>query len=195
MTNFELLPVGRNVSIASEGSFRSEAALAIRHSRLWAAKSRLLFSSIVPRRKFTPAQSLRVSTTRINSRFYSSAAVAFSAIAVEGFLNQYAVVRLGARASDRAFVSKDTVEKTVLLIRLITGSHLGKNSELVRRIKRLATRRNALVHPKTYEVERGDEHLKFERLATVAEASYEDMEFFFREFERRDSGSRSWTWY
>ena len=193
MTRLEVLPLGRNLSIVTAGSYRWEAELAAREARLWSARSRKLFTELSGRGRVTPAQSVRSRETRGKARFFASATVLFAGMAVEGFLNQYSVIRFGRNASEPSFLKKPTVEKALLLLRAVGAREPGKQSELIRRMDRLARHRNALVHPKTMEFAPGAEHQLITTATSIAEGCFQDMEFFFRDFEKRDPQSRSWT--
>lgn len=193
MTTLEVLPLGRNLSIVTAGSYRWEAEFAAREARLWSVRSRKLFSERVGRGRLTPAQSDRSRQTRGRARFFATATVVFAGMAVEGFLNQYAVIRFGRNASKPPFLGKPTIDKARLLLQAVGARDPGERSELIRRMQRLARHRNDLVHPKTKEVERGDEHQLITDATSIAEGCFEDMEFFFRDFERRDPQARAWT--
>ena len=129
----------------------------------------------------------------LNARVFGASAVLFSGMAIEGFLNCYSVIRLGRQAESRSFLVKATVEKAALLLRLVGAESPSRRSELFRRMKRLAKRRNDLVHPKTLEAVTGREHEKFEHVAAIAAESVSDMEYFFLDYERRDPASMAFT--
>ena len=127
-------------------------------------------------------------------RFFRSAAVVFSAMAVEGFLNYYGVKRLGNDFYRDNYERLNTHQKLSALVATCTGHLLPKHAELVRVLRRLTERRNALVHPKAREVlaevKDGNPRRAPPRSAvapTPAADSVRDMERFFELFAELDS--------
>lgn len=108
----------------------------------------------------------------------------FSAMAVEGFLNYYGVVRLGEAEFNAHFERLGLIPKIRALLLVCDSLSVTESDPLVKALNRIAQRRNALVHPKAKELseylpatERGG--------SSVPEAAREavaDMEEFFREF-------------
>lgn len=76
----------------------------------------------------------------------------FSAMAVEGFLNFYGVVRLGQAAFDEHLERQSTVCKLIQLLSLCDGVHVNRKSEIVQDVLAIANQRNALVHAHTKEM-------------------------------------------
>jgi hypothetical protein len=107
----------------------------------------------------------------------------YSAMAVEGFLNYYGVVRLGGAAFDKYIERLGPVEKVTALLKICDSVTLDSNDKLVVIVRNIAYRRNALVHVNTTEIcmreQAGD------RLSPIPGAAVEavkDMSDFFREF-------------
>jgi hypothetical protein len=108
----------------------------------------------------------------------------FSAMAVEGFLNYYGVVRLGETEFNAHFERLGLIPKIRALLLVCDLLSVTDSDPLIKALNRIAQRRNALVHPKAKELsgylpatERGG--------SSVPEAACEavaDMEEFFREF-------------
>lgn len=108
----------------------------------------------------------------------------FSAMAVEGFLNYYGVVRLGEAEFNAHFERLGLIPKIRALLLVCDSLSVTESDPLIKALNRIAQRRNALVHPKAKELsgylpaaERGG--------SSVPEAAREavaDMEEFFREF-------------
>jgi hypothetical protein len=76
----------------------------------------------------------------------------FAAIAVEGFINYYGVVRLGQKQFDRHFERLPMIKKVELLLLICDGLALTSDDSLVTALKGLAEMRNQLAHPKAREV-------------------------------------------
>lgn len=108
----------------------------------------------------------------------------YAAMAVEGFLNFYGVLRLGQIVFDEHFERKGLVPKLQSLLLFCDGLQLERNDELIRLLDSLAQGRNALVHPKAKEVV--GEPLKHKATSTkvpeVAREAVARMESFFEKF-------------
>ncbi|MDP1682471.1 MAG: hypothetical protein Q8L39_11950 [Burkholderiales bacterium] len=108
----------------------------------------------------------------------------FSAMAVEGFLNFYGVVRLGESDYVSHFERLGLVPKIRVLLLVCDSLSIAKLHPLVTVLGRIAERRNSLVHPKAKEL---PGYLAFEersgtKVPDVAREIVSDMEGFFREF-------------
>jgi len=126
-------------------------------------------------------------------RFFRSAAVVFSAMAVEGFLNYYGVKRLGNDFYRDNYERLNAHQKLSALVATCTGHLLPKHAELVTILRRLTERRNALVHPKAREVRPEAKGVQPRRAPlhsaeapTSAADSVRDMERFFKLFAKLD---------
>jgi hypothetical protein len=126
-------------------------------------------------------------------RFFRSAAVVFSAMAVEGFLNYYGVKRLGNDFYRDNYERLSSHRKLAAVVATCTGHLLLGHAELVTVLRRLTERRNALVHPKAREVP-PEEDAKPRPASppsavevTPAADSVRDMERFFELFAELDS--------
>jgi hypothetical protein len=108
----------------------------------------------------------------------------YAAMAVEGYLNFYGVLRLGQVVFDEHFERLGLIPKLRTL--LLTCDHLDvpNNDPLVLALERVAQSRNSLVHPKTKEVV--GEVAQHRRTANpapqTAQAAIANMEAFFDEF-------------
>lgn len=108
----------------------------------------------------------------------------FSAMAVEGFLNYYGVVRLGEAEYAAHFERLGLIPKLRALLLICDSLSVSEADPLVKTLNRIAQRRNALVHAKARELpdyvpgeERGGD-----KIPEVARETVKDMEAFFREF-------------
>jgi len=127
-------------------------------------------------------------------RFFRSAAVVYSAMAVEGFLNYYGVKRLGNEFYRDTYERLSSHRKLAALVATCTGQLLPSHAEVVTVLRRLTERRNALVHPKAREVLPKAKDAKPRRAPrrpavapTPAADSVRDMERFFELFAELDS--------
>ena len=123
---------------------------------------------------------------------YSDSAIVFAAMAVEGFLNLYGVVRFGETTFSTHMERLGVVPKLRQLILFADGIDLQKDDPLVRHADLVAQRRNELVHPKTKEATAsGDAPERWKRpVLSAAEESIESMRLFFLAFQELvpDSG-------
>jgi len=120
-------------------------------------------------------------------RFYGSAAVVYSAMAVEGFLNYYGVKRLGESFYREHFERLSPHRKLAALVATCIGHLLPDDTELIATIRRIAERRNALVHPKTREPKPRHSRQNITTLPpNPAADSVRDMERFFELFIQLD---------
>jgi hypothetical protein len=79
------------------------------------------------------------------------AVVITSALAVEGFLNTYGVIRFGEPFFKNFVERLGTEQKTAILIAICTGNLVSRDADILRAIRALFERRGALVHPKARE--------------------------------------------
>lgn len=110
----------------------------------------------------------------------------YAAMAVEGYLNFYGVLRLGQVVFDEHFERLGLIPKLRLLLLTCDQLEVPNSDPVVLALSRVAKGRNDLVHPKTKEVV-GD--LSIYKRATkpapeTAKAAIDDMETFFKEFVR-----------
>lgn len=108
----------------------------------------------------------------------------YAAMAVEGYLNFYGVLRLGQVAFNEHFERLGLVPKLRCLLLTCDQLDVPKNDPVVLALDRVAQSRNSLVHPKTREVV-GDfsQHKRTGSPAPeTAQAAIADMEAFFDEF-------------
>jgi hypothetical protein len=108
----------------------------------------------------------------------------YAAMAVEGFLNFYGVLRLGQDVFDEHFERLGVVSKLRSLLLVCDQLDISRQDPLVMCLDKLATSRNALVHPKTKEVDADPQ--KHQRSSTkvpeVARECVANMEAFFDHF-------------
>ena len=108
----------------------------------------------------------------------------FAAVAIEGFLNFYGVLRIGEADYNAHFERLGMVPKLRQLLLVCDGVSVATADPLVKSLMCVAEGRNALVHPKAKELQ-GDlsDHLKHgELLPEVAREAVAEMRSFFREF-------------
>lgn len=108
----------------------------------------------------------------------------FAAMAVEGFLNYYGVVRMGEAEFARNFERLGVAAKLRSLLLFCDSIRIPDDDPLLTAVNKLTQNRNALVHPKTKEVRSNVESLRDGPL--IPEAAREAvaaMENFFKEFE------------
>jgi hypothetical protein len=108
----------------------------------------------------------------------------YAAMAVEGFLNFYGVLRLGQQAFDEHFERLGVVPKLRTLLLVGESLDLPRNDPLVLMLHSVAQSRNALVHPKTREIsnERRVNDRPSTKLPEVAQEAVANMESFFEQF-------------
>ena len=108
----------------------------------------------------------------------------YAAMAIEGFLNFYGVLRLGQDVYDDHFERLGIVPKLRTLLLVSNQTNVPKKDQLCLDLDAVAQSRNALVHPKTREV--AGDPLTHERSYTevpgAARRSVEAMESFFSGF-------------
>jgi len=108
----------------------------------------------------------------------------YAAMAAEGFLNFYGVLRLGQDVFDEHFERLGVVPKLRSLLLVCDQLEVPRQDPLVVCLDKLATSRNALVHPKTKEVP-GDPKLHERSSTKVPEVAREcvtNMDMFFERF-------------
>lgn len=112
-------------------------------------------------------------------------ALLYSAMAIEGFINFYGVLRLGEAVFEK-YIRNHPLERKLQLILLIAdGLDVNGTHELIVHLKAVAKRRNNLVHPKAIELDKDDESVVYgEPIPNAAKESVESMEKFFEEFSR-----------
>jgi hypothetical protein len=108
----------------------------------------------------------------------------YAAMAIEGFLNFYGVVRLGQKVYDDHFERLALVPKLRSLLLICDKLDMPKNDSLVLLLDKVAQSRNALVHPKAKEVVgEPSSHVRTStKLPDAAQESVKNMEAFFEQF-------------
>jgi hypothetical protein len=108
----------------------------------------------------------------------------FSAMAVEGLLNFYGVVRLGQAKFDEHFEKMGPVKKVKALLLVCESIILDDESELVRLVFKISGRRNLLVHANTREMQAPtlDSDKNWKTIPGQAVEAVSDMSDFFRAF-------------
>lgn len=108
----------------------------------------------------------------------------YAAMAVEGYLNFYGVLRLGQEVFDEHFERLGLVPKLRQLLLICDDLDVAKNDSIVLALDALARSRNSLVHPKTREI--SGEPSKYQRSSTpipdTAREAVANMEEFFTQF-------------
>lgn len=89
--------------------------------------------------------------TRLRDRTSDSVRI-YAAMAVEGFLNFYGVLRLGQSVFDERFERSGLVPKLRSLLLACDALEIKKNNPMVLLLDSVAQARNSLVHPKAKEV-------------------------------------------
>lgn len=108
----------------------------------------------------------------------------YAAMAVEGFLNFYGVVRLGEEEFTCHFERLGLIPKLRQLLLFCDSVSISATDTLVRSLQRLAESRNSLVHPKTKEI-RFDQPERSSGETAIPGAAREavaEMHNFFDEF-------------
>jgi hypothetical protein len=108
----------------------------------------------------------------------------YAAMAVEGFLNFYGVLRIGQDLYDDHFERLGIVPKLRKLLLVCDGLNIPKNDPLCLDLDCLAQSRNALVHPKTKEIlgNPSAHQRSFTKIPEKARESVAAMENFFTGF-------------
>jgi hypothetical protein len=117
--------------------------------------------------------------------FYSDSAIIFAALAVEGFINFYGVLRLGEKVFRTEFERLGLIPKLRLLFLVCNSIELDSDDRLLLIARRVSQRRNDLVHPKSREAfdPLTATSLKWGRLLPEgAVEAVSDMDEFFAEF-------------
>lgn len=108
----------------------------------------------------------------------------YSAMAAEGFLNLYGVLRLGQEVFDSEFERLSLIPKATLLLLVCDGLKVSKKDPMLLALDQVAQSRNALVHPKSREFASYSE-LKpkaHSRTPQTARDAVKNMDKFFAEF-------------
>jgi len=90
----------------------------------------------------------------INTQYlqHALACVVFSAMAVEGYIFDYAALRTSKAYVEENLDKMDTVAKWVVVPRLITGKELGRGRHCMQLLDDLVKTRNKLVHYKSRDI-------------------------------------------
>ena len=110
----------------------------------------------------------------------------YAAMAVEGYLNFYGVLRLGQHVFDEHFERLGLVPKVRALLLVCDQLDVDRSDELVTLLDRIAHSRNSLVHPKTREVtgSLATHRPTSVRMPEAAQEAVKTMEAFFAAFVR-----------
>ena len=107
----------------------------------------------------------------------------YSAMAVEGFLNWYGVLRLGEDVFNAHFERLNILEKLKMLLLVCDSIVIDNSDSLSVTLKSIAESRNALVHPKSREVyELSTSPQKYSKIPHTARDAVNNMKLFFSEF-------------
>ncbi|HLQ76469.1 MAG TPA: hypothetical protein VK210_03895, partial [Terriglobia bacterium] len=128
------------------------------------------------------------------SQMYSRAVQVFACLAVEAFVNAYGYLRLGEEHFEQTFKKKRVgISKKLNSILSEVMEDVDNNPEIDLILRKLADRRNRIVHPKPEMkvlLEDGTKRETTKRLAPVdpksATAALEEMERFFKLFSAID---------
>jgi len=117
-------------------------------------------------------------------RFISDSVRIYAAMAVEGFLNFYGVVRLGEEEFTCHFERLALIPKLRQLLLICDSISISNTDPLVKSLKDVAESRNSLVHPKTTEVrfDLPEQSSNSENIPDAARKSIMGMNTFFHEF-------------
>ena len=110
----------------------------------------------------------------------------YAAMAIEGFLNFYGVLRFGQHVFDTHFERLVLVPKLRMLLLVGESLDIPKNDLLVHHLELVAFSRNELVHPKTRErtLNQISPDKKLINLPEAAQLAVKNMEEFFKLFEQ-----------
>jgi hypothetical protein len=111
----------------------------------------------------------------------------YTAMSVEAFLNFYGVLRLGEETFAKVERSGLSNKLRKLLAVCDSINLLNEEEPIVLTIKRIADRRNGMVHPKTQELQAHQDISDFrkgDKIPQVAREAVSDMTFFYQEFTR-----------
>lgn len=108
----------------------------------------------------------------------------YSAMAVEGFLNLYGVLRLGQEEFDNQFERLGLIPKAKMLLLVCDSISVKKSDPLLIALDAVAQSRNALVHPKSreFEIYSDLQPLPHSCIPDSARNSVQNMCRFFSEF-------------
>lgn len=108
----------------------------------------------------------------------------FAAMAVEGYLNFYGVLRLGQQVFDEHFERMGLVPKLRALLLFCDQLNIPRNDPLVLALDNIARSRNLLVHPKAIEVvgNPATHQRSSFPMPQTAEQAVANMELFFDAF-------------
>jgi hypothetical protein len=120
--------------------------------------------------------------------FFSDSTVVATAMAVEGFLNLYGVIRLGESFYQTNFERLTPTQKVAALLGTCCGVLIQKDTEIIQVTQRIFSRRNSLVHPKSRELPRNGRNggAPRPRPQQIAHESVIDMERFSALFSAYD---------
>lgn len=109
---------------------------------------------------------------------------AFSAMAVEAFLNFYGVVRFGEKEYSTHFERLGLVPKLRQLLLICNRLSITERDPLVETLQRIAESRNSLVHPKAKELPNyvPAEDRPGIKIPEAARDAVRNMELFFEQF-------------
>jgi hypothetical protein len=108
----------------------------------------------------------------------------YSAMAVEGFLNLYGMLRLGEEVFNEHFERLALCPKAQMLLLVCDDVKMEKKDPLLYSLNSVAQSRNALVHPKAKEVQSMpmSTPIPHSEVPDIAVNALKNMEMFFAEF-------------
>ena len=118
--------------------------------------------------------------TRIRDRTSDNARI-YAAMAVEGFLNFYGVLRLGQKVFDEHFERLSLTQKLQRLVLISESIVISQQDPLVKTLESIAKGRNSLVHPKALEIKDSSKRTST-NIPDVAKKAVDGMESFFKQF-------------
>lgn len=111
----------------------------------------------------------------VNGRRHAIVTIVFSAMALEAYINDYAVRKRSSAFFKSHLDNLDFLSKWVVISELFTGKKFPKEKQCFARLDRLKTLRNNLVHPKSKYLEIEDEK-QVKELGESAYAIFADAE-------------------
>jgi hypothetical protein len=124
-----------------------------------------------------------------NAYRYATSAHLFVCMAVEGFINYYGTKRLGEEVYKRLLERVGITEKLALIYLICFQINLEVKSDPIKSIRTIFDQRNALVHPKTKEIDFNNlDKFVYKHPETLdLKRAFESMELFVDDICLRDS--------
>lgn len=120
---------------------------------------------------------------------YAISAHLFVCMAVEGFINYYGTKRLGEKTYKKLLERVGITEKLSLVYLLRFEVMLDSNSQMIKGIRTIFDKRNALVHPKAKEIDFDnlDKYVYMHPERLELEKVFESMEIFISDICLKDA--------